>query len=109
MTKIKDEDWYPYYTYRDLPTGEHKNPTIDSISKVFPSEYREFDNNIWLRSNNCNWYFSEEWLEEYIKLGLSWNKAWDYYEDELDDYRKQEKDKHKSDINDKTVTSVSRW
>jgi hypothetical protein len=46
VTKIKDEDGYPYYTYRDLPTGEHKNPTIDNISKVFPSEYREFDNNI---------------------------------------------------------------
>jgi hypothetical protein len=90
MTKIVDEDWYPYYTYRDFPIGWYKNPTIDNISKVFPSEYREFDNNIWLWTNNCTWYMSEECLEEYIKLWLSWDNARDYYEKELEEYSKKE-------------------
>ena len=86
-----DEYGDPYYTYRNDEGWEFEKPTTEKIEKVFPWEYREFDNCIGCWTNHDVWYFSEEMLQEYIDMWLSWDSAWEYYEDELEKILKKKK------------------
>jgi len=82
-----DEEWFPYYTYRNDSWWKFKNPTTERIHKVFPSEYREFDNVIGLRTDYNIWFFHEDDLREYIDKWLFWEKAWEHYHKEVDNYK----------------------
>lgn len=70
--------------YRDDPIGKFENPTPERINKVFPEDYWEFDNVIWLRTDYNVWFMSEDDLQKYIDIWLSGEAAMDYYYDELD-------------------------
>jgi len=72
-----------FYSYRDAHYWKYNNPNTERISKVFPKEYREFDNVIWLWHDSCTWFFSEETLQEYIDKWLYGKIAMDHYDAEV--------------------------